>query len=938
MSLRSRSASTGRFDPWLIAAALLAVLPILAILRPGMPNTADGQVHLLRTLEVSHLLRAGVLYPRWAPDFYLGYGYPFFNFYAPGAHLLAGLAALGGLGVVRGVVAAQVLALLLYPTGAYLAARTIFAAPRLAAAARPAALISAALYLHAPLRWRELFIQGNLSQLLALAWLPWCAWLLTEAVQRRSARWAVAAGLALAGLVYAHHPSAFLAYPLLAVYAVVLAVVAGGGWRSRRSRGGLGAVVGAFLLGAATSAVFWLPWLVELRDVNITAIEAGMFNAARNLTPLAELLARTPLLDEAALNPPMPNNLGVAQVALALSGLAAALAWVWPRRSRDAAAAGRTTAGPADTWTRRQAGAALLAVAVLLGICLGWMLPVAAPIWERLPLARFIAFPWRLLGPALLWAALLGGAALHLVPARFRTAALTVLLSLIVASAAPYLFPRPFAPVAEPVLADIIRYELAGGARGTASANEYLPRWVHDSDPAPVLADDYLAGRPPDRLDRDALPSGSRAIPLTQAPLEDRYRLDLPAAANARIRRFYFPGWRAWVDGRPVSITPGAGDGLIEVAVPAGLHELRVRFGSTPAATAGGGLAAVGVAGALWALWRGRRTSDSSGIERGAAGWRPLLVAVVTIAILTGVKVLLVEPHTRWFRLQSDVAAPAGMTYTLHARFANGIELIGYDVGDAAPRQGDALAVRLYWRPLEPQAADVRPFLHLDALTGEVTWANQTRLHAGDKPSTDWPVGFYVVDDYRLEIPAETPAVVARLRVGLLGGDDQVIPLADGGDLATLTTVRVRERRPLTVQGLPGSEQPYRLGPDVTLTGHAVTVTETPPVLVVTLYWQTAAALSADYTVFVHVLDAAGQAVAYGDGPPLGGWYPSSAWAAGQVVLDIRRVPLPAGVDPARLRVAVGLYTAADGARLPVTDAHGTPQADDQIVLTPAAR
>ena len=68
----------------------MALIPILTIARPGMPNTADGQVHLYRALEASHLLRSGVLYPRWAPDFYLGYGYPFFNFYAPGAHLLAG--------------------------------------------------------------------------------------------------------------------------------------------------------------------------------------------------------------------------------------------------------------------------------------------------------------------------------------------------------------------------------------------------------------------------------------------------------------------------------------------------------------------------------------------------------------------------------------------------------------------------------------------------------------------------------------------------------------------------------------------------------------------------------------------------------------------------------------------------------------------------------
>ncbi len=85
--------------------------------------------------------------------------------------------------------------------------------------------MSAALYLYAPLRFRELFTQGNLSQLLALALLPWCAWLLTEAVRRADLRWSAAAGLSLAGLVYAHHPSAFLGFPFLIVYTLVLSLI-----------------------------------------------------------------------------------------------------------------------------------------------------------------------------------------------------------------------------------------------------------------------------------------------------------------------------------------------------------------------------------------------------------------------------------------------------------------------------------------------------------------------------------------------------------------------------------------------------------------------------------------------------------------------------------------------------------------------------------------
>ena len=113
-------------------------------------------------------MKAGVVYPQWAPDFYFGYGYPFFLFYAPGVHIAAAVLALLGLGVTRGLVALQALALLLYGTGAYLAARCVFDKLRSAPVVSMSALAAAALYVYVPLRMRELFSQGNLSQLVAL--------------------------------------------------------------------------------------------------------------------------------------------------------------------------------------------------------------------------------------------------------------------------------------------------------------------------------------------------------------------------------------------------------------------------------------------------------------------------------------------------------------------------------------------------------------------------------------------------------------------------------------------------------------------------------------------------------------------------------------------------------------------------------------------------
>jgi len=93
-----------------------------------------------------------------------------------------------------------------------------------------------------------------------------------------------------------------------------------------------------------------------------------------------------------------------------------------------------------------------------------------------------------------------------------------------------------------------------------------------------------------------------------------------------------------------------------------------------------------------------------------------------------------------------------------------------------------------------------------------------------------------------------------------------------------------------------------------------------------TLYWQTSAPLDAEYTVFVHSLNAQGELVGQADGPPVANHYPTTVWRSGEIVQDSRLVP------PGE-RYLVGLYDPATGERLPAFAADGTRLADDAVVL-----
>lgn len=100
---------------------------------------------------------------------------------------------------------------------------------------------------------------------------------------------------------------------------------------------------------------------------------------------------------------------------------------------------------------------------------------------------------------------------------------------------------------------------------------------------------------------------------------------------------------------------------------------------------------------------------------------------------------------------------------------------------------------------------------------------------------------------------------------------------------------------------------------------------------VVTLWWAATAVPPADYTIFVHLLDEAGNLLAQADGPPNDGLSPTRLWRPGDVVRDVHRFP-PGTVVPDGGRVRVGAYRPDTGERAPATQG-GVPLAENSVEL-----
>ena len=243
------------------------------------------------------------------------------------------------------------------------------------------------------------------------------------------------------------------------------------------------------------------------------------------------------------------------------------------------------------------------------------------------------------------------------------------------------------------------------------------------------------------------------------------------------------------------------------------------------------------------------------------------------------------------------------------------------------------LEVTLYWQVLGETEQDYVSFLQVfgrEVKIGE----RDTHPGLGRYPTSRWQAGEVIADKIPVPLGDDAAAPVAlRLDLGLYPPDGPRLTTADGRDTISVGPVRLAAREPATPTGTPVA---YRLGEGVRLVawdpewGGPARPGET---LRFTLYWACDAPPGHSLSVFVHLVGEEGPPPAQGDGPPLGGDYPTDLWVAGEVIADERAVALPGDLPPGHYTLLVGLYSLQTGERLPTFDEQGTRLPADAIPL-----
>ncbi len=933
-NLKSQSSPIGHWSLFIDHCSLfILLLPALQpLLTADLTCGYDNSFHLWRAVQVEHLLRQGVLFSRWSPDMAHGFGYPLFDFTAPASAYSVALLHLLGLSWPWALNLTFALGWALSAYTMYLFVRDLFG--------RHAGLVAAVLYTYAPFHAYDVFSRGGLSQSSAWLFPPLILWALRRADRRVG--FAMAA-LGFAGLILTHNAFALLFAPLLLAYLFVVGYQKGRGgravqfssgrmsrlsrtageqavldrkagqhrlfqagapsaWRELNNPGRGVALWGglALLVGLGLSAFFWLPALADLRFVHSERLSgAWVFEYANNFLPLEQLLALPRNADPSLINDSPARGLGLIPALLAVVGL-------FSLRDR-----------------RRRLQVAFFAAS--LALCLFLTLPVSRSVWDHLPLLQRVQFPWRLVGPATLCAAVLAGAALCPSRTTHHVSRFTPLLIVgaLVLGALGWFYPRHCSPPQDISISGMIAWERATHTLGTTAKGEYLPVWVHrmPAGNLPVLDGAYAAGVSTSivRLPPESLPEGARVFSADYGPLDATVELESPVPFRARYLAFYYPGWRVTVDGDPVPIAPTDPEGLVSFDVPAGRHTIRVRFGETPLRLAADVLSLLSLA-LLVILTIRNPKSEARPLSLSPCPSVPLspcppvslsllLIAVFLLVFKLAVVDRLETPLRRANlvdgRLRS-VDVPTEIT------FGDEFVLLGYDgLPSQGVSSGERFEIETYWRALQPGGPDYGVTVNVVGAQGH-SWngtdVRPPRWHRSPPPEWEWPLDQYGI--VALSVPLLPGTSPGTYTVELVAFDQETLaPLTahDAGGRALGPTlslgqiVVVAPRRPTDPDALNIHHRlDAPLGP-LTLLGADLDRDQAAPgdSVLLTTFWRAEEQPADDLTVHLALLAPDGSSASEFDLPLTAPWHPTSSWQPGDVWRGQHLLHLPAHLDTA---------------------------------------
>jgi 4-amino-4-deoxy-L-arabinose transferase-like glycosyltransferase len=246
-----------------------------------------------------------------------------------------------------------------------------------------------------------------------------------------------------------------------------------------------------------------------------------------------------------------------------------------------------------------------------------------------------------------------------------------------------------------------------------------------------------------------------------------------------------------------------------------------------------------------------------------------------------------------------------------------GMQLTGYLLEEDRIIPGQSLPVTLYWQATGDPTTRQDPKAKLELVdeNGNIPFSQIVWPVPSLSPKV-WPAEKLMVSRTALYVPPDWPTDKMTLTL------TPILQEQDTGLGRQIVTELVTTGSVSQVDGtnIPNPGQDV-FASEIKLRGHSTGKSVFAPGAVVPLdlYWEVLRSPTADYTVFVHLLNEAGEQVSGFDRPAGGGTLPTSTWQIGQILRDSYPLAIPETLPSGKYSVRVGMYTWPSLARLPIT-------------------
>jgi hypothetical protein len=495
-----------------------------SFIKPGFPETHDGQLYLARFANFYLAFRDNHFPVRWAPNLEYKFGYPVFNFnyYTPFA-----------IGLIPTTLGADfetglkfVIFLSFFSGGLFL---YLLFKKRLS---RLAGLVSALVYLSAPYQMLDILVRCSIGEIVSLGLLPFMLWAIDRLITKLSRLNFIILTLGIAFFSISHNIIFFFSTPVMILFAIFTALSL-----KKFTLKKLTPFILSFAIAVGLTQFFWTPALLEKKYTNIDQLDQ-MSNEYLDHFPTFKQLVYSPWGSGYSYLGPddqMSFQLGPIHWLISLLAIGFIVYGFQKKKKID--------------YVKAFYG-------LLFIFSVFFLTQSSIFIWKLLPFVNYVQFPWRLLTFAILAAAGLSAYLTHLKP---KLSIILTVLSLVYITflVQPtgwfdhddhFYFEFPF---------------------NTSIMGANTPIWFNENHNI-FLEIGHM----------NDLQGISNFNEISWKTQKHVYEIDAARDTEVLERTMYFPGWEVKVDGVKVDIDYQKNEypGLITFKVPKGKHTIVSRF------------------------------------------------------------------------------------------------------------------------------------------------------------------------------------------------------------------------------------------------------------------------------------------------------------------------------------------------------------------------